>query len=304
MAPRLLRSGRRAYALLCAFVCALAFVLPLGGTSSLGAQRAADAPAMLSGAPDDSVRTPSKIRLGRLAIPRRDSSWWVPLSSAIVPGTGQALLGQNRFIAYLAVEAFAVLGYFSQHNEALRGRDQYRAQAREVARALFPGNRPIGLWAYYESMEHYLESGVFDRFPGGEFTPESDESTFNGDMWRLARATYWRDPAVTPDKNSQEYRNAIGFYITRAVTPEYRWSWRNAQLEQDLYRRAILNTNQAYRDANLQLGFLIANHLLSAVDAFVTIRLRGGAGAVVSGARPTSLSATLPWAPFGRPESR
>jgi hypothetical protein len=282
----------------------LAFVLALGGASSLGAQRAADASSVLGSAIDDSVRTPARIRIGRFVIPRRDSSWWVPLSSALVPGTGQAVLGQNRFIAYLAFEAYAVLGYFSQRNEAIRGRDQYRAQARDVARALFPGSRPVGPWSYYESMEHYLESGVFNRFPGGEFTPESDESTFNGDMWRLARETYWRDPVVTPDKNSQEYRNAIGFYITRAVTPEFRWTWRNAQLEQDLYRRTILNTNQAYRDANLQLGFLIANHLLSAVDAFVTIRLRGGAGAVIPGSQPTSLSATLPWAPFGRPVTR
>ncbi len=303
---------------------AIAFALAAlsGGASAVSAQRVADArpvfggavaPAPAAPAPDlgiarsadgDSARAPGKIRFGRLAIPRRDSSWWVPLASAIVPGTGQARLGQNRFMAYLAFEAFAVLGYFDQHNQALRYRDQYRALARDVARAFYGGNRPVGPWAYYESMEHYLESGVFDRFPGGEFTPESDESTFNGDMWRLARATYWRDQNVAPDKNSQEYRNAIGFYINRAVTPEYRWTWRNAQLEQDLYRRTILNTNQAYRDANLQLGFLIANHLLSAVDAFATIRLRGGAGAAIPGAPPTSLSATLPWAPFGRPETR
>jgi hypothetical protein len=286
-------------------------------SSVLAAQRLADAPPSV-GLPDATRRAERRLarkdsadtvqsaplRLGLLKVPRRDTSWWVPLASAIVPGTGQAILGQNRFIAYLAVEAFAVLGYFNQHNEAIRGRDQYRAQANEVARALFPGNKPVGPWSYYESMEHYLESGVFDQFPGGVFTPESDETTFNGDMWRLARETYWRDPNVQPDKNSQEYRNAIGFYIARAVQPEYRWSWRNAQLEQDLYRRTILRTNQAYRDANLQIGFLIANHILSAVDAFVTIRLRGGAGAAVPGAQPTSLSATLPWAPFGRPVTR
>ena len=292
----------RVYGLMLAIVRSLA-LLPVGA-SLLMAQRAAEVPATLRATSGDSVRTPSKIRLGPLAIPRRDSSWWVPLTSAVVPGTGQALLGQHRFIAYMAVEAFAVLGYVNQRNEALRGRDQYQAQARDVARVLFPGSRPVGPWSYYESMEHYLEIGVFDRFPGGEFTPESDESTFNGDMWRLARETYWRDPAVTPDKNSQQYRSAIGFYIARAVTPEYRWSWRNAQLEQNLYRRTILNTNQSYRDANQQLGFLIVNHLLSAVDAFVTIRLRGGAGAVIPGAQATSLSATLPWAPFGRPVTR
>ena len=144
---------RLRFVLGCALGCALAF----GAAPSLGAQRNADAAPVIGAAPDDSVRTPLKIRLGRLAIPRRDSSWWVPLSSAILPGTGQAVLGQNRFIAYLAVEAFAVLGYFKLHNEALRGVDQYRAQARDVSRALFPGSRPVGPWSYYESMERSEE---------------------------------------------------------------------------------------------------------------------------------------------------
>ena len=103
---------------------------------------------------------------------------------------------------------------------------------------------------------------------------------------------------MQPDPASAEYRKAFAFYTTRAVQPQFRWSWRNAQLEQDVYVQTIERANQAARDARLQLGILLANHLLSMVDAYVTLRVHGGLGAAGS---PSSVSASLPWAPFGRP---
>jgi hypothetical protein len=243
---------------------------------------------------DDSTAVPRKIRIGPIAIPRRDSSWWVPLASAALPGTGQALLGQNRFVAYLAVEGFALLGYLDQHAEQNRERDRFQALASNVARALYPGDRPTGPWAYYELMEHWKESGVFNIVPGGTFTPEPDATTYNGAAWLLARQTYWADPNVQPDPASAEYRKALSFYTARAVQPQYRWSWSNAAFEKDVYVQTVERANQAARDARTQLGILLGNHLLSMVDAYVTLRVHGGLGA------PTTFSATIPWAPFGR----
>jgi hypothetical protein len=249
-------------------------------------------------APDSTPAPPPKIRLGPISIPRRDSSWWVPLASAAVPGSGQALLGQNRFVAYLAMEVWAFLGYLDQHNEQLRSTARYEALASNVARSLFPGNRPNGTWAYYEIMEHYIESGVFNLTPGGAFTPEVDITTYNGAAWLLARQTYWTNPNVQPDPSSSQYQQALAFYTGRAIQPQYRFSWRNAQLEQDVYVQEIEVRNQAARDGRTQLGIMLANHLLSMVDAYVTLRVHGGLGAQGS---PTSLQATIPWAPFGRP---
>ena len=68
-------------------------------------------------------------RIAGLRIPRRDSSWWVPLTSAVIPGTGQALLGQNRFVAYLATEAFFLIRMHDQGEEAVRVRDRSQALA-------------------------------------------------------------------------------------------------------------------------------------------------------------------------------
>ena len=150
---------------------------------------------------------------------------------------------------------------------------------------------PVGQWAYYESMEKYLESGVFDRLPGGNVDPDINSDTYNGAVWLLARTTYWNDPNLSPPQESAEYRRALNFYLDRAVRPEYRWSWRGAQLEQDLYIRTIRRSNTAFRGARAALGIVLANHLLSAVDAFVSLRVEGleggdGRGFAVRGTFP------------------
>jgi len=207
------------------------------------------------------------------------TTWWAPAASAALPGAGQALLRQDRFIAYFAVEAFAWLQYTVNLREGRRQRRAYRELARTVARAYFGSDRPVGDFDYYERMEHFVESGVYDAVPGDDqIEPEQDPATFNGSMWLLARQTYWDDPNVPPDPSSPAYRSAIEFYMRRAVRPEYRWSWRNAQLEQDLFRRTISGSNDAFRRSVQDLGVVIANHVLSTVDAYIALRLRGQAG--------------------------
>jgi len=221
-----------------------------------------------------------------------------PLASLLIPGAGQLLQRQGRAVAYLAVEAFALVNWSEQRNEFRAARSRYRSLAREVARSPFGPADIDGSFGYYENMEKFLESGVYDRIPGGALEPETDESTFNGQQWLLARTTFWSDPLSPPPAESEAYRRALDFYARRAVTPEFRWSWRNAQLEYDLYRRTIRRSNVASRQARDALGLMIANHLLSMVDAFVTIR-------VAAEARPgdparVGARLTLPW-PGARP---
>jgi hypothetical protein len=213
----------------------------------------------------------------RPAPPR--TTWWAPVASAAVPGSGQALLGQDRFVAYLAVEAFAWLQYAVNLREGRRQRRAYRDLAHTVARAYFGPDRPVGDFEYYERMEHFVESGVYDALPGDDdVEPEQDPTTYNGSIWLLARQTYWDDPNVPPDPGSPAFQSALAFYARRAVRPEYRWSWRNAQLEQDLFRRTITSSNDAFRRSVQDLGAVIANHVLSTVDAYITLRLRAQAG--------------------------
>jgi hypothetical protein len=212
-------------------------------------------------------------------VPRRTlipqlSPWWAPPLSAVVPGLGQGLLGQQRGVAYVAAEVYLILRALGAQRDARREREAYREIARTVARAGFSGDRPDGSWPYYERMQFVLESGEYNATPGGAFTPESDVATFNGSIWRLARETFWRDPDAAPPEGSDEYQRAIAFYQQRAVGDAFRWSWRDAQLEQDLYRQTIDRSNEASRLARQMVGVLLANHALSLVDAYVSVRLR------------------------------
>jgi hypothetical protein len=124
-------------------------------------------------------------------------------------------------------------------------------------------------------MGKYIESGPFDTDPGPDLVPPSDELTFNGKLWRLARETYFQQPDSAPDPGSPEYTRALDFYRRRAVGPNFRWSWRSAAIEQDLFRQTIRSSDEAYRRAREQLGLLMANHLLSAIDALISSRIAG-----------------------------
>lgn len=196
------------------------------------------------------------------------------LASAVLPGAGQTLLGKRRAILYAAAEVIGIAVYVRQRSNGDHQRTVYRDLARSIARSRFHPDGPVGDWDYYERMEKYASSGAFDVIPGGPIEPETDATTYNGSIWLLARQTYWRDPEVPPAENSTEFQNAMSFYAKRAVPEEMRWSWIGSDAGLQRYQRAIASSNNAFRRAEQTLGLVIANHFLSAVDAFVGVKLR------------------------------
>jgi hypothetical protein len=122
-------------------------------------------------------------------------------------------------------------------------------------------------------LERFAASGEYDRNPTGAFTPEDDPTTYNGSVWLLARQTFFPDPDNPPPPGSQAYLDAVSFYRAHAVGPDFRWSWRDASLEQQEYRATIRSSDDAFRSAQNQLGLLLANHLVSAIDALISSRL-------------------------------
>jgi len=205
---------------------------------------------------------------------RLKAPWWAPAASLLVPGAGQFALGQQRSVAYLVAEAYLVLQAVAARRDGDRAREEYRAIAADVARRPFSDQRPVGSWAYYEVMSEQLESGRFDRVPGGAVDPETDEATYNGASWRLARETFWTDPNAPPPVTSTEYQRALAFYEARAFRDEYRWSWRDAQLERGVFLESINAANRSYQRSVNLFGLVGANHLTSLVDAYVTVRIR------------------------------
>jgi hypothetical protein len=243
-------------------------------------------------APSASALGAGSSRVARTEPARHD--WWAPVASAILPGTGQARLGQDRFVGYLAVEGFLWVRYLTDRRAGTDARNAYRDIALRVSRAGFPGPKPQGNFEYYERMEHWIASGVYDADPTGGFAPETDTTTFNGKMWSIARTTYWSNPRTPPPVGSPPYEAALRFYRQNAVSPDFQWSWRSAPLHQDVYRRSVRASNDGFRHAAQDIGAVIANHVLSTVDAYISLRLQLGES-TDTGASSVGIGATLPF---------
>jgi hypothetical protein len=210
-------------------------------------------------------------RLAGVAQPKKSTAWAIAASAAI-PGSGQFLLGVQRALPYLAFEGFAWAQYGAHSSETRARRRDYKTLAARVARAPFSATQPPGSFEYYERMEKYLESGAYDRSHNGTLQPETDTTTYNGFVWLLARRTYWEDENVPG--SAAELDSAVTLYKNRAYRDEYLWSWQNAQIEHDEFRRLVRQSNEASRKSLQDIGVIIANHALSTVDAYITIRVR------------------------------
>ena len=206
------------------------------------------------------------------------------LASLVIPGSGQYMLGNDRFVGYLAVE---ILGWWKYSKDiaerSARERD-FKELAVNVARKNFalPGSTsfPDADWAYYEWMRDFEESGQFSlSATGGPTVPETDTRTYNGKRWEVAQST------------QPNYAAALAQYEREAIRPEYRWSWLSSGFQYDLYQRLTDKRNDAARAAVKDLLLIGANHFFSMVDAFATLRLQTR---TLEDGR-TAVGASLPW---------
>lgn len=203
----------------------------------------------------------------------REKSWVRPLASLFIPGTGQALGRQDRAAVYGAIELYVLSRYIQLEHDGNAGADAFHQLAFAVAQRGFASVRRDTIFEYYETMERFASSGQFNLTPGSGLQPETDPTTYNGSVWLLARRTYWADPNTPPPPTSNEYRSALDFYVHHAVGPAYQWSWKSAGLQQQAFRDLIKGSDNDYRNAQTQLGLLLANHIVSALDALISNRL-------------------------------
>ena len=201
-----------------------------------------------------------------------------PLASLIIPGMGQLMAHQDRGAVYIAAEVYLLSRYLQLDHEAIVEARRFQSLAFDVARQSFVPLRRDTIFEYYEQMERFAESGRYDADTGPAFIPESDPATYNGSVWLLARRTFWADPNIPPDPTSLQYWKALQFYQARAVGPNFLWSWRNHSLEHEVFKDYISRSDNAFRRAQNQVGLLLANHVLSAVDALISARMSAAAG--------------------------
>lgn len=215
----------------------------------------------------------------RLSGARPPSAAGAFLASALVPGSGQYRLGAGRWVAYLGVEAWAWINWMDTRGEADALGAEYRDLAWSVARRISVGRRSDREFEYYEAMSNYVESGSYDADPAlGGLQPEEDVSTFNGSVWHLARAIFYSAGGDTIPPSEQERAAALEYYERNAIEPPYAWSWGSNRLEHEHFRTLIRRSDEAARASTTILGVILVNHVVSAVDALLTARLRGDDG--------------------------
>jgi len=194
------------------------------------------------------------------------------LASAILPGAGQFYLKADRWVPFVAVEAWAWLKYLEHEREAGRLARQYRNLAWDVARRITTSQRKDSVFTYYEAMGHYNASGLFDSEPlTGGLQPELDESTFNGVQWKRARALRG---GGSPQPGTPEYESALAYYRANAIPDDYIWSWGSNRLEHEQFQETIAQSDDAFRASTRMMGVILANHVASAVDALVLARIK------------------------------
>jgi hypothetical protein len=216
------------------------------------------------------------------------------LLSAILPGSGQWLHGQNRWAAYAAAEIWAWALFFERRREGKELQERYRDLAWDVARRVSTGPRTEGSWEYYEAMTRFGASGAYDSDPVQPgVQPEESQDTFNGSVWVLAQDIFLPDTGESPpDPGSPSYQRAFQYYLSRAYGPEFAWNWGTNPLYQAEYSELIRASDEDLRASTTMMGVILANHLLSAVDALVSGRL-----GMVGGVEP-DLQLTLFPGPF------
>lgn len=196
-------------------------------------------------------------------------------ASALLPGAGQWLQGQRRWVPYLALEVWSWLRYREHRSNAEELARQYRDIAWSVARRVSGLPRRDTVFEYYEAMadDSFNASGLFDiSLTEDGVQPEVQPGTFNGDLWILASKLFFGGGTYGP--GSPQYEAALAYYRDHAIPDAYAWAWGANVLEKQVFKERIADSDEAYRNGTRVLGLIIANHIVSAVDALISARLR------------------------------
>ncbi len=195
------------------------------------------------------------------------------LSSLLVPGLSQYRQGNHRWIAYAGVEVLFLARYLDARADTRDLRAAYRDFAWTRARHGISGPpRQDGNFEYYERLSKWTASGAWDANPLRDgLQPESNPATYNGSVWALAGEIYNLDPS-SPEQ-SPGYARALQYYRERGYGPALLWEWQAGSGDQDEFRTMITRSDRRARDTRLAFWIVAANHLLSAVDGFITARL-------------------------------
>ena len=209
--------------------------------------------------------------------------------SLLLPGGGQFALGQRRWMAYGVAEVGGLIWILERRSTAHGFQDEYRDLAWTSARSgVGSGPRFDGDFDYYEVLSKWTRSGAHDRDPvSAGVQPETDPATFNGSIWARARALFSIPDGS--DDTHPDHAKALDHYEEHAYGSSFLWDWSADSSAQARLGSLIKKSDDTFQNARILTGVVVANHVLSAVDAFVSARLRQA-----SGGRLESATTVLP----------
>ncbi|MFP3949335.1 MAG: hypothetical protein ACLFWG_11470, partial [Longimicrobiales bacterium] len=194
------------------------------------------------------------------------------LASLAAPGSAQWMHGQHRTWLYMGMELVGWLGFLHARHRGADFRDAYRDVAWSYARVDAVGEDFDGGFDFYETLGQWTASGAWDADPETDgVQPETDPSTYNGNIWSLASDLYLSGEGAASDPEALQM--ALLYYRERAYRPEQAWNWSGNSSQLERYRDLIERSDDSFRRATVILGAVVANHLLSAVDGFLSSRV-------------------------------
>ncbi len=223
--------------------------------------------------------------------PSEPAAWRPPAASLVLPGSGQWMLDQRRSVAYLAIDGLAVALHFERKGRGRSLRTEYRDLAWTVARAGTAAPRMDGDFDYYERLSFFRSSGRLDADPAAPgIQPEQNTATYNGRIWQLARGLFLGGNPQ-PQPGDPGWDQAVSYYTERGYGDRFFWDWAGRDAELRAYRETLDRSDAAFRRATTLLGVVMANHLVSAIDA-----LMSSSGGLASALRVRAVPAALPTA--------
>ncbi len=228
------------------------------------------------------------------------------LSSAIIPGSGQAANGKwGRAAAYFLIDVASILYYVDRNNTAKRNEQAYEEYADKnwsvlaYAQWLVEYSRANNLDNEYDQ----LESHIFGKSPNWGNTPLDWLKVDLAIIRPVEDATlfYYLDHVESTfshhvqDYGSQQYYELMSKYYqfqpgwrdfyegsdgnggwTNDPNHLYRYSWDVNMLTLNFIegRDRAEEFNNNYRQAGNILKLMLVNHVVSAFDAYFTVKLK------------------------------
>lgn len=238
---------------------------------------------------------------GEVLSPFQNKAGIAFLSSAIVPGSGQ--LFNKKWVRggiYLAAEILAVSLYIDRQNKAERHQREYENfvddnwSVVKYARWLVDFNQHHkGITIPYDSLStpghtltdppDYRTSDDWERVDLEELRRmERNTIFYNSDPNRPDGAAFSH---VLPDYGSQQYYELVSKYLQfgpgwndypRPGNNPLELNWTEDYMPDNWFKGAQLaeQFNDEYRFARNMVTLMIANHLISAFDAMITVKLK------------------------------